>query len=90
MRDELGSYYFAQAGDNTTRVYVRRGENGEIEFRLWHKDYPHVWEKHGWLSRDVIARAAAMYRETRDEDADPLKIYDVAIAKNLLAEEDED
>lgn len=87
MHDERGYYYFAQAGDNSTRVYVRRSASGIIEFRLWHKDYPQVWEKHGWLSREVISQAAEMYKETRNENADPLRIYDIAIARNLLAGE---
>lgn len=87
MRDERGIYYHAQAGNPSVRVYVRKGDTGEIEFRLWYKDHPEAWEKHGWLSHAVISEAAGLYRSERNQDADPLKIYDLAIAKSLLAAE---
>lgn len=84
MRDERGFYYHAQAGNPKVRVYARQGETG-IEFRLWEVDHPEVWENHEWLPYDVIQAAAELYREERDADADPLKLYDIAIAKSLLA-----
>ena len=34
MKDERGLYYHPQAGNNQARVYVRRGPDGEVEFRL--------------------------------------------------------
>ena len=83
MRDELGVYYYAQAGNPAVRVYVRKGENG-IEFRLWQRDHPEVWETHEWLPHNVIKAAADLYRSERNADADPMKLYDIAIARNLL------
>lgn len=83
MRDELGFYYHAQAGNPRVRVYVRKAQ-GQIEFRLWDAERPEVWERHGWLGHDVIKRAAELYKAERSANADPLKLYDPAIARNLL------
>lgn len=83
MQDERGHYYYAQAGNPKARVYVRLGED-TIEFRLWESDHPEVWEQHGWLPYEVISRAAKLYQAERNPDADPLKLYDITIAKNLL------
>lgn len=87
MRDERGLYYHAQAGNPNVRVYVRQGEGAEIEFRIWYRNHPEAWEKHGWLRHSVIEEAAKLYRIERNQDADPLKIYDLAIARGLLATE---
>lgn len=87
MRDERGIYYHAQAGNPKARVYVRKGPGGEIQFRLWFAEHPEAWEQHGWLGFDVIRQAAALYQKERNADADPLKIYDISIAKSLLAGE---
>ncbi len=85
MRDANGSYYYPNPSDHKSRVYVRQGTGG-IEFRLWHADYPQVWEKHGWLTRQALSAAAALYRE-RDGGADPLLLYDASVATALLKEE---
>lgn len=87
MKDERGLYYFPQAGNHEARVYVRRGELGEIEFRLWQAHHPEVWEKHGWIPLSVIENAARLYRAERNPEADPLKLYDVAVAQVLLRED---
>lgn len=87
MKDERGLYYFPQAGNHEARVYVRRGESGETEFRLWQASHPEVWEKHGWIPLSVIENAARLYRAERNPDADPLKLYDAAVAQVLLREE---
>lgn len=89
MRDERGLYYHAEPGNPNARVYVRKNEDGEIEFRLWYADHPEVWEKHRWIGMDVIENAASLYREERDRNSNPLKLYDMAIAKSLLAGEDD-
>lgn len=86
MQDERGYYYHAQAGNPKVRVYVRQGENG-IEFRLWAYGHPEIWDQHEWLEYDVIRMAAEMYQMERNADADPLKLYDINIARNLLASE---
>lgn len=85
MRDDLGSYYYPNPADTRSRVYVRQGEGG-IEFRLWHAEYPLVWEKHGWLPQAALEAAAAMYRENGNS-ADPMVLYDVAVATALIKEE---
>ncbi len=88
MKDERGIYYHPNPSDTKARVYVRYGEDGEIEFRLWQKDHAEVWEKHEWLPTSVIREAANMYKKLgRGEGTDPMKLYDSAVAKALLKEE---
>lgn len=86
MEDERGLYYHAQAGNPKARVYVREGPDGEVEFRLWEMDHPEVWERHPWLPISVIRDAAALYREDRNKNADPLLLYDMNVARSLLKE----
>lgn len=86
MRDERGVYYLAEPGNSKARVYVRKDEDGEILFRLWQADHPEVWENHPWLSMEVIREAASLYRQERNPDADPTRLYDLAVARALLAE----
>ena len=74
MKDERGLYYFPNAADHRARMYVRRGEDGGVQFR------------HQWLDLQVIEDAARLYREERNADADPLKLYDAAVARALLEE----
>lgn len=87
MRDKTGVYYLAHAGNPRVRVYVRKGIDGKFEFRLWDSELPEVWEKHGWLDYDTIRSAADLYKNERNPDANPLAIYDLVIARNLLANE---
>ncbi len=89
MKDERGIYYHPNPNDVKARVYVRRGEDGEIEFRLWQQDHAEVWEKHEWLPASVIREAAAMYKNTGrgQAGADPMRLYDSAVATALLKEE---
>ncbi len=88
MKDERGLYYHPQAGNNQTRVYVRRGPDGEVEFRLWQADHPEIWERHPWLSLDVVRNAALLFQTERNQEADPLKLYDLAVARALLREDE--
>jgi hypothetical protein len=44
---------------------------------------PEVWEKHEWLDRQVIEAAAAMYRQ-QTTVANPMLLYDGAVAEALL------
>ena len=88
MKDERGLYYHPQAGNNQARVYVRRWPDGEVEFRLWQADHPEIWERHPWLSLDVVRNAARLYRTERNQEADPLKLYDLAVARALLREDE--
>ena len=85
MHDERGSYYYPNPADTRSRVYVREGEDG-MEFRLWHADYPMVWEKHAWVPQAALEQAAAMYRGM-GKSGDPMALYDLAVARALLTEE---
>lgn len=85
MHDTLGSYYYPHPADTRSRVYVRRGDGG-LEFRLWRADHPEVWEKHGWMPQAALEKAAAMYR-AMGRGADPMALYDVAVARALVEEE---
>lgn len=87
MKDENGFYYYASPGNTKARVYVRKSKENAIEFRLWQADHPEVWEQHQWLPYEVICDAAALYKEERNNKADPLKIYDINLARALLKEE---
>ncbi|MBO4300216.1 MAG: hypothetical protein J5861_01295 [Desulfovibrio sp.] len=87
MKDERGVYYHPQAGDLLSRVYVRRGPDGEVEFRLWQADNPHVWERHPWLNMADIHKAAHFYRQERSPNIDPLQLYDISVARALLQED---
>ena len=86
MKDERGLYYHAHAGNPRVRVYVRKNPEGLIQFRLYDQELPEIWERHGWIDHETIARAASLYKSERNADADPLKLYDLAIARSLLAE----
>lgn len=84
MKDDKGLYYHPNPTDHKSRVYVRRGAAGP-EFRLWREDYPEVWERHGWLDKSVLQAAAAMYK-AEGRGADPMLLYDFAVAEALLRE----
>lgn len=88
MKDERGLYYYPQPGNNKARVYVRRGEDGGVEFRLWQAEHEEVWERHQWLPVDVIRSAAALYAGSGrgGPDADPMRLYDEGVALALLEE----
>lgn len=75
-------------GNALSRVYVRRGPDGEVEFRLWRADHPEVWERHPWLSMAVVRSAARMYQQERNAESDPLLLYDIAVARALLQEDE--
>lgn len=85
MKDKNGMYYHPFPSDTKTRVYVRE-RAGNIEFRLWRQDYPEVWERHHWLPYDVVSAAAAMYKE-RSSESEPLRLYDLNVAKALIRDE---
>lgn len=89
MKDERGLYYLPKPGDRQTRVYVRYGDLGQVEFRLWHAEFPEIWERHPWISLDAARDAASLYREERNPNADPLILYDLTVARQLLREDGE-
>ena len=82
MKDELGLYYYPSMQTQEVRMYVREKE-GRIEFRMWNQKISDVWERHMWLPYDVIEKAAQMYKDRNDE-RNPLSLYDLDIAKRLI------
>ena len=86
MKDQNGIYYYPDPADTNTRVYVREGTTG-AEFRLWRQNMPEVWEKHGWMPHQVIEAAAAMYRESGEQKANPMLLYDLNVANALIKQE---
>ncbi len=80
-----GPFYYPNPLDKKERMYVRKNEQGEIEFRLWHQDHPRVWEEHGWLDLGIVKRALSLY-QGKDN---PLKLYDLVIARAILKEWEE-
>ncbi|AGW12596.1 hypothetical protein [Megalodesulfovibrio gigas] len=85
MQDELGFYYYPNPSQHDTRCYVRKNQQGNIEFRLWNRQEPRLWEQHGWLSLEIIRQAAGRYSD-RQPDKNPMLLYDEAVARMLLAE----
>lgn len=85
MKDQNGLYYYPNPADTSTRVYVRNGASGP-EFRLWRQEMPEVWEKHGWLPIAVIEAAAKMY-SAAPGSADPMLLYDKAVAEALISQD---
>ncbi len=84
MQDERGYYYYPNPAQQDTRGYVRTGQGGDIEFRLWNRHEPRIWNEHGWLPLGVIKEAAERYSD-REPDKNPLLLYDEQVARSLLA-----
>lgn len=82
MQDHYGLYYYPSPGNRRVRMYVRE-EGGEVCFRLWNADDPKLWEDHGWVPHAAIRQAAAIYA---GDQFDPLRAYDLELARALLAE----
>jgi len=80
MKIPQGTYYYPDPKNKKERMYVRESQ-GIIEFRLWHQDHSHIWEKHGWLDMDIIKRAVGMYESSKHN---PLELYDLEVARALL------
>ncbi len=85
MKDERGVYYYPSPADKRVRMYVRF-RYGEVEFRLWNRDFPEIWDGHDWIPYDAVVAAAQAYRE-RGSGADPLAMYDLDVAKRVLQDE---
>lgn len=85
MQDALGIYYYPNPAEKRVRMYVRK-RFGQVEFRLWNREHPEIWERHDWIPYEAIEEAAAEYR-TRKAGADPLAMYDVQVAERILADE---
>ena len=86
MKDDRGFYYHPALQARGTRMYVRRNDEGQIEFRLFSEENPDVWEKHEWLTLDVITRAAKMYTDLGRGERNPMGLYDAEVAERLLAD----
>lgn len=90
MKDQLGLYYHPRPGDNRVRVYVRKGPDGEAQFRLWQADMPQIYEQHDWLPHDFIAQAAKLYQSERNPGANPLWMYDINVARELIKQDEKE
>ncbi|NJB69290.1 hypothetical protein GGQ74_002987 [Desulfobaculum xiamenense] len=84
MKDDRGLYYYPSMQTHDVRMYVRETPDGDIEFRMWHKDMPHVWETHEWIPIDVVKAAAVQYGHP---DRNPMGLYDLEVAKRLIRED---
>lgn len=84
MKDANGLYYYPAPNEKRVRMYVRY-RYGQVEFRLWNQEHPEIWEGHGWVPHDAIVEAAAEYKK-RKAGVDPLEMYDLEVAKRLLAD----
>ncbi|MDQ7031846.1 MAG: hypothetical protein Q9M37_03900 [Desulfonauticus sp.] len=80
MDKATGPFYYPNPLDKRERMYVRENEDGQIEFRLWHRDHPEIWEQHGWLDLEIIKKAAKLYAGKDN----PLKLYDIVVARAVL------
>ncbi len=88
MEDSRGLYYNPQPSMPAVRVYVRRAEDGSIEFRMWDDEHPEVWEKHQWINMEVISMAAQLFSQEHDNSWQPTRIYDSTVAEALLIEQE--
>nr|WP_126381524.1 hypothetical protein [Desulfovibrio ferrophilus] len=84
MKDERGLYYYPSMQTRDVRMYVREGETGAVEFRMWNAQHQEVWDKHEWIPFDVVKTAARMYK---NETRNPLALYDEDVAKRLIEDE---
>ena len=82
MKDERGLYYYPFPQNKRVKMYVRRFGDG-VEFRLWNQDDKDLWEEHGWVPHDAIVQAAKRFRE---KSFNPVRAYDIEVAKALLRE----
>ena len=87
MKDARGIYYLPSLQKRDTRMYVRLNASGKIEFRLFSEENPEIWEKHDWLTLDVIKQAAKMYKDLGRQDRNPLGLYDEDVAQRLITDE---
>lgn len=85
MKDDIGIYYYPNPSNKKIRMYVCERE-GEVYFRMKNEDDPPMWEKHGWIPYDAVVSASLM---TENKKFNPLKVYDIALAEELLREKKE-
>jgi len=85
MKDDKGVFYYPNPAEKRVRMYVRE-RYGDVEFRLWNQEHPQIWERHDWVPYDAIVEAAGEYSK-QGAKADPLEMYDINVAKRLLADE---
>ena len=86
MKDDRGLYYHPYPQNHKIRVYVRK-PLVEIEFRMWNDADPELWKQHGWVPYDAIRMAATMYK---GDKFDARRVYDISVAKELIATESGD
>jgi hypothetical protein len=83
MKDGRGLYYYPYPQNRRVKTYVRRF-GSDIEFRLYNEDDPKLWEEHGWVPHGAILQAAALFAR---KDFDPVRVYDIEVARALLKDE---
>jgi hypothetical protein len=84
VKDSLGLYYYPSPLEKRVRMYVRQ-RYGQVEFRLWNSEHAEIWERHDWIPYEAVEEAAAEYKK-RKSGTDPLELYDLGVAKRLLAD----
>ena len=80
MKDENGLYYYPNPLQKQFRMYVRE-HGGEIQFRMWNRQDPELWQHHGWVSYEAILAASKIYA---GKTLDPKQAYDIEIARALV------
>lgn len=88
MKDERGLYYFPIPYDHKTRVYIRENSLGDIEFRLWVDGNEEIWNRHPWLSYEIIEKANELYKNERNKNMNNLDLYDLKVAKILICDDE--
>lgn len=84
MKDERGLYYNPSMQDKDVRMYVRETEDKVVEFRLYNRKHPEVWQRHEWIPIEVVKTAARMYK---NDQRNPLALYDEDVARRLIEDE---
>lgn len=89
MKDEKGLYYYPSMQQRATRMYVRENADGDVEYRLWNAQNPELWEKHEWITRQVVEAAVPMFQNRSEEHKkrNPLSLYDAEVARRLIDED---
>ncbi|HSO67129.1 MAG TPA: hypothetical protein VLP30_04655 [Desulfatirhabdiaceae bacterium] len=86
MKDDNGLYYYPNPVNKQIKMYVHK-KNDEIWFRMMKADDPKMWDEHGWVPYDAVVQAS---RLAENKKFDPLLVYDIQIARELIREEQTD
>ncbi len=89
MKDEKGLFYYPILENKNIKMYVRLGKE-DVEFRMWDKDDPKLWDDHNWVPWPAITQAAELYKKEGRGKKPPLHLYDIDIAIRLIRDDIED